>query len=142
MRSGILTMFTKTRRSRWQLAIGAIGALLIAGALNLRGDRAATSDDVRKSAPAPALARPSPTAPRATPAPAGIPERLHYIVQSESADAARSAVQDVGGLVTRDLSVIRAVGAALDERELAALRDRRVPHVQIYEDTPVHASSL
>ena len=38
-------------------------------------------------------------------------ERSPYIVQAASADMARSAVLKAGGVVTGDLSVIRAVGA-------------------------------
>jgi len=47
----------------------------------------------------------------------------------------------VGGLVTGDLSIIRAVGAALDDRELEALRAADVPRLRIFEDSAVQASS-
>ncbi len=114
-------MLTKTRRRHWLPAVCAFGVLLPAVALNLRSDRATTSEHPPRSA--------------------SLHERLRYIVQGASAASARSAVRDVGGLVTGDLSVIRAVGAALDERELAALRDRRIPQLRIYDDTPVRASS-
>ena len=40
-------------------------------------------------------------------------ERSPYIVQAATADIARSAVLKVGGVVTGDLSIIRAVGASL-----------------------------
>src|SRR5580698_7945964 len=39
--------------------------------------------------------------------------RHRYIVQSQSAEMARRAVSQAGGLVTGDLSVIRAVAAQL-----------------------------
>ena len=90
-------MLTKTRRRHWLPAVCAFGVLLPAVALNLRSDRPTTSDHPQKSAP--------------------LHERLRYIVQAASADIARSSVRDVGGLVTSDLSVIRAVGAALDNQE-------------------------
>src|SRR5580692_8564932 len=117
-------MLTKTRRRRWLPAVCAVGVLLCAVALNLRGDRTTTSDESPKSASKSASLQPSP-----------------LLTNSNRAAVVRSAVRDVGGLVTSDLSVIRAVGAALDDRELAALRDRGVPHLRIYDDTPVHASS-
>jgi len=68
--------------------------------------------------------------------------RQRYIVQSVSADAARDAVSRAGGVVTGDLSVIRAVAASLDEHELAALRAEQVAQLHIYNDTAVVASSL
>src|SRR5271170_1902175 len=114
-------MLTKTRRRLWLPAVCAFSVLLPAVALNLRSDRATSSDHPQKSA--------------------SLHERLRYIVQAASSDIARSSVRDVGGLVTSDLSVIRAVGAALNDRELAALRDRGIPHLRIYDDTPVHSSS-
>src|SRR5688572_5171121 len=51
--------------------------------------------------------------------------RHDYIVQASSLELARNAVLRVGGEVTGELDIIRAVGAALDARELAALNDRR-----------------
>jgi len=68
--------------------------------------------------------------------------RHRFIVQSESAERAREAVSRAGGLVTGDLSVIRAVAASLDEREMAALRAEQVPQLQVYDDTAVVASSM
>jgi len=50
--------------------------------------------------------------------------RQRYIVQSGSAEAARDAVLRAGGIVTGDLSVIRAVAASLDEHEIAAAARR------------------
>src|SRR5256886_918704 len=67
--------------------------------------------------------------------------RQDYIVQAGSVEIARSAVVRVGGVVTGDLSIIRAVGAALDDRQLEALRASDVPRLRIFEDSPVQASS-
>ena len=55
---------------------------------------------------------------------------------------ARHAVSQAGGIVTGDLSVIRAVAAALNEREVAALRAEPAPQLHVYEDTAVVASSM
>src|SRR5205814_8407401 len=63
-------------------------------------------------AAAPARAR---TTPPSRVEPVGV--RQDYIVQAESVEVARSAVARVGGVVTGDLSIIRAVGAALDRSE-------------------------
>ena len=131
-------MFTKARRGYWLLAAGACCVLLSAlVALNLRGNRAATRDDAHKLALTRPVMSPRPAAAAAV---SPIHDRRRYIVQSQTADAARSAVQSAGGVVTSDLSVIRSVGAELDSGELAALRDQRSPGLQIYEDTPVTAS--
>jgi len=67
--------------------------------------------------------------------------RQDYIVQAESVEVARSAVMHVGGVVTGELSIIRAVGAALDDRELEALHASDIPRLRIFEDAPVQASS-
>src|ERR1700691_381723 len=132
-------MSTKAGRAPWSLAIGAFGILLGAIVVNLCGDHAATSVGVRKLAAAgPAASTP----PAMHAASALVHGRLRYIVQSTNADMARRAVQDAGGVVTSDLSVIRAVGASLDERELAALRTLRNPGLKIYEDTAVRSSSV
>lgn len=69
----------------------------------------------------------------------GTPHR--YIVQARSAAEAGVAVTQAGGRVSRELSVIRAVSALLDERELAALRRAAVPLLEIYDDAQVQASS-
>src|SRR5256885_6717450 len=87
-------------------------------------------------AAAPARAR---TTPPSRVEPVGV--RQDYIVQAESVEVARSAVMHVGGVVTGELSIIRAVGAALDDRELEALQASDVPRLRIYEDAPVSASS-
>src|SRR6202163_4925076 len=139
MAIGKRIMLTKAPRGRWLVAVGAFGVLLSVVALNFPSDRAATSDEVRKFAPArPAASMP----PVAAAAVAPIHERRDYIVQSESADSARGAVRTAGGVVTSDLGVIRAVGAALDDQELTALRDQQNPHLEVYDDTQVSASSV
>src|SRR5258708_26813681 len=68
--------------------------------------------------------------------------RHRFIVQSESAERAREAVSRAGGLVTADLSVIRAVAAPPAEREKGALRAEQGPQRHIYDDTAVVASSM
>ena len=65
-----------------------------------------------------------------------------YIVQATSAAAAARAVAQAGGRITRELTVIRAVGAQLDERALAALHGARVAQLEVYADAAVEASSL
>ena len=66
-------MLTKTRRRHWLPAVCAFGVLLPAVALNLRSDRATTSDHPQKSAP--------------------LHERLRYIVQAASAELGLAAAQ-------------------------------------------------
>ena len=67
--------------------------------------------------------------------------RESYIIQAASAGEAGSAVVRVGGRVTGDLSVIRAVRALLDSRELEALKAANVPGLTVYADSKVKASS-
>src|SRR3979411_1638777 len=62
---------------------------------------------------------------------AAVSPRQRYIVQSESAEAAGAAVSLAGGVVTGDLSVIRAVAASLDEREMSALRAQGLVQVAL-----------
>ena len=64
-----------------------------------------------------------------------------YIVQARSAAEAGRAVAQAGGEVRSDLSLIHAVSALLDERELAALRRASVPLLEIYDDAQVQSSS-
>ena len=129
-------MLMSTRRGHWLLALGAVGVLGTVTALTLRSDPAAAPSAARVLVPLPVQ----------SPLPVELPatnavERKSYIVQAESAAAARSAVQRSGGAVTADLEVIRAVGATLNGRELSALRHQRNAHLQIYDDTAVRASS-
>src|ERR1700685_1732624 len=133
-------MLTDARHGHWPLKVAVLGVALSLIMLAVRGDDAAATRaaQITQVAKVQAATLPRP----ATPVPAALaPQRHRYIVQSSSADAARSAVQDAGGVVTCDLSVIRAVGAALDDRELAALRVPRFPRLQVYDDTQVVASS-
>jgi len=85
-------MLTKARRGHWLLAAGALGVLLSALVINFRGDRTATPNAAHQPAPA----RPRLRCRRAPAAVAQVHERHPYIVQADSADAARIAVQGVG----------------------------------------------
>lgn len=64
--------------------------------------------------------------PAAEPPPANLekplPERLQIMLQGESADAMRAAVEAVGGEVSHDLPIIRAVGAWVSPAQLQQLR--------------------
>src|SRR5437879_8798699 len=137
-------MTTKSWSRRWLLGACAAGVLLALLALMFRGDAPPPSLVTvvsRPVTPIPVAAAPAPA--RATP-PSPVVQvgvRQDYIVQAESAEIARSAVVRVGGVVTGELSIIRAVGAALDDRELETLRASDVPRLRIYEDSPVQASS-
>src|SRR5712671_8221531 len=134
-------MTTKTRL--WLLAAGAASVLLALLALMLPSDAPPPSPLTVVSRPVIPIPVAAPAPARATPPPAVVQVgvRQDYIVQAESVEVARSAVVRVGGVVTGDLSIIRAVGAALDERELEALRASDVPRLRIFEDSPVQASS-
>lgn len=93
--------------------------LLAAAAIGLLLAQAATT--VHLGTAIPASASTAPAAARAAP-PAGAAqagERSPYIVQAASVDVARSAVLKVGGVVTGDLSIIRAVGASLNDDQVA-----------------------
>jgi serine protease AprX len=68
--------------------------------------------------------------------------RQAYIVQATSAATAADAVARAGGHLTRQLAVIRAVGAELDARELAALTAAGVPQLEVYTDSAVKASAV
>jgi serine protease AprX len=128
------------RRNRNRILIaslGLLGATLCLTAANFHANEPG----------APASARNAGFASKAT---AVMPEHLavsaalprqRYIVQAQDADTARAAVAKAGGVVNSDLSVIHAVSAALDERELAALRAANVPQLHLYEDSAVVASS-
>ncbi|MDH3552236.1 MAG: hypothetical protein OER22_06435, partial [Gammaproteobacteria bacterium] len=64
-----------------------------------------------------------------------------YIVQSSSAEAAAEAVQAVGGEVTHQLGIIRAVGATLLPTQVEMLK-RRSDVRRVFEDATVTTSSL
>jgi serine protease AprX len=110
----------KVQLKRWPLAAGAITGIL---SLLLSG-----GDALRPAAEA--LAHAAADGPRHP-----------YIVQARSAAEAGRAVTRAGGKVRGDLSVIRAVGALLDERELTALRNADLPGLEVYADSKVNASS-
>src|SRR5258708_10071430 len=121
------------------LASSLLGLTLCLTASNFRSSAPATSTPVARTSAV------QPHALAVLPSHFGIatPHLRHrFIVQSESAERAREAVSRAGGLVTGDLSVIRAVAASLDEREMAALRAEQVPQLHIYDDTAVVASSM
>ena len=69
-------------------------------------------------------------------------QRRDYIVQADTVPSAREAVWRAGGVVGGDIALINAVQASLDLRSLTALRAADEPHVRIYDDTPVRASSV
>src|SRR6184192_2423209 len=137
-------MTTKSWSRRWLFAGCMATVLLALWALMCRSDAPTPSPVTAVSrlvAPMPVAAAPARarTTPPSRVEPVGV--RQDYIVQAESVEVARSAVVRVGGVVTGDLSIIRAVGAALDDRELEALRASDVPRLRIFEDAPVQASS-
>ena len=131
-------MFTNARRAPWLPAVGAIAALLSAVVLIIPSDRPAAAPERAAAAPLRASMAQPPAAAAET---ESVPQGRRYIVQAQSADLARAAVQGAGGAATSDLSVIRAVGAVLDDRELAALNEQKVAGLQVYHDTEVQASS-
>jgi serine protease AprX len=132
-----ITMPMKIRRAYLLPAAAALAALVTLLVPHFRIDRPAAPAAARSVA-----ARPQAAAAAPARAAVALGERKRYIVQAESTDAARDAVREAGGTVTVDLGVIHAVGAALDERELARLRDRANPRSRIFADTPVTSSSV
>ncbi|HWK50603.1 MAG TPA: S8 family peptidase, partial [Steroidobacter sp.] len=134
------------RRRRWLLAAGALGAALTLFVLVPREPTAiATAPAVtRASETALPTSQAAPLAQAAT-APqeqkAAIGIRQRYIVQASSAELARSAVVRAGGVITGDLTIIRAVGAELDDRELGALWSQPVAGLRVYDDASVTSSS-
>jgi len=131
-------MSRRYRLPQLLLTAGVLGVALSLIASSHRG-----SAPIANAPAAPAAAKPRTAA--SLPAHLGVAAndpRHRYIVQSVSADAASDAVSRAGGVVTGDLSVIRAVAASLDEREMAALRSEHVAQLLIYNDTAVAASSL
>ncbi len=137
-------MSRSNAQRNWLLPSVILGCTLCLTASNFRSDlpasnaRAALGGAVKLgAAKSPALASLPPHL-----GVAASSSRHRYIVQSQSAAQARRAVSQAGGIVTGDLSVIRAVAAALDEREMAALRAAGVPQLQVYDDSAVVASSM
>src|ERR1700704_5338215 len=123
----------------WLLASAILGFTLTLTASNLRSD--ATAAPIHLARTVAAQPRVTASLPAHLGVASGFP-RHRYIVQAESAAAARDAVLRAGGVVSGDLSVIRAVAAALDEHEIGALRSEQLPQLQIYNDSAVVASSL
>src|SRR2546430_397886 len=135
-------MTTKSWSRRCLFAGCRAPVLLPFGALMCRSDAPTPSRVTAVSrlvAPMPVAAAPARarTTPPSRVEPVGV--RQDYIVQAESVEVARSAVMHVGGVVTGELSIIRAVGAALDDRELEALHASDIPRLRIFEDAPVQA---
>src|SRR5688572_21905060 len=132
------------RRRRWAWGAGILGILSILGALSYRIEAPATSvaapplPEPPLAAGAPILA-PKPGEQIVHAAPAGV--RQDYIVQASSVDLARNAVRRVGGVINSDLEIIRAVGASLDDRELAALWEKPVAGLHVFHDAPVTSTS-
>src|SRR5687767_1245788 len=134
------------RRKSWLLGAGALGAALTLFVLAPREQTSVASTPVApKSSETPlSPSQPAPvvrvaTAPEEQQAPVGIRQR--YIVQASSAELARGAVMRAGGVITGDLSIIRAVGAELDDRELAALWSEPVAGLRVYDDASVTSSA-
>jgi subtilisin family serine protease len=131
-------MSKDVRKKRWAQAVG-IFVVSILAALSYRTETPVTPAAPQ---PAPATVAPSfssqPLDQTVRAAPAGI--RQDYIVQAASVELARSAVRRVGGVINADLEIIRAVGASLDNRELARLWDEPVVGLRIYDDATVNKS--
>jgi len=131
-------MNAQTRR--WLLMAGAASALLVLLLCLHRGTPAPPTTQAAVVSPAVARVAPPRAAPASPSAPLAAPSRQSYIVQAASAGEAASAVVRVGGKVTGDLSVIRAVSVLLDARELEALQAANVPTLNVFPDTKVSAS--
>ncbi|HSY45196.1 MAG TPA: hypothetical protein VK800_04050, partial [Steroidobacteraceae bacterium] len=134
----------KAQTRRWLLMAGAASALLVLLLCLHRGTPAPPTTQAAVASPAVARAAPpraAPASPASPSAPLAAPSRQSYIVQAGSAGEAASAVVRVGGKVTGDLSVIRAVSVLLDARELEALQAANVPGLNVFPDTKVSASS-
>src|ERR1700722_15044884 len=135
-------MSRRYRLPLWLLATGVLGVALSLIASNHHDAAPVANAPAANAAAQAAAVKPSLASLPAHLGVAAISPRQRYIVQSLSADAARAAVLRAGGVVTGDLSVIRAVAASLDEHEIAALRAEQVAQLHIYNDTAVVASSL
>ena len=132
----------KAQTKRWLQMAGAASALLLLLLCLHRGTPAPPPATQAAVASAAVIrAAPPRAAPAPPPAPLAVPSRQSYIVQAASAGEAASAVVRVGGKVTGDLSVIRAVSVLLDARELEALQAANVPGLKVFADTKVSASS-
>src|SRR5450432_1791376 len=100
-------MSRRNRLPYWLLALGVLGVALLTASL----DRSSAPLAMAPAAQAAVAKRPAVSSlpGHALPAHLGVAAnypRHRYIVQAESADAARVAVAHAGGVVTGDLSVI------------------------------------
>jgi len=129
---------------RLRIAGAGLGALLVVGAL-IYLKRQAPTPVAQQAAVAwpiaPEQLPPKPATQQPKPVQSAKEERQDYIVQAASVDLARQAVEKAGGVVTGDLSIIRAVGASLDAQELAKLNANPVDGLRVYEDAAVTASA-
>lgn len=138
-------MGRNSRRVRSVLLVGAATTLLILGAHFFPKGAPVTPAGIDAG---PAPARPAAAAVATVPDTPAEPGdrtdqdgvRRDYIVQAESLEAARKAVVEAGGVVTGDLWIIRAVGAQLDDGELARLWEDPPPGLRVYDDAAVSAS--
>src|SRR6185436_14867585 len=129
---------------RLRIAGAGLGALLVVGAL-IYLKREVPTPVAQQAAVAwpiaPEQLPPKPATQQPKPVQSAKEERQDYIVQAASVDLARQAVEKAGGVVTGDLSIIRAVGASLDAQELAKLNANPVDGLRVYEDAAVTASA-
>src|SRR5262245_40030683 len=137
-------MKTRTKKRIGFVTGGVCGVLLVLWVSGIWPDRPVSAGAPSPSAHAAvAAAHPTSTARPANAMRVAKPGvRSDYIVQASSVELARRAVEDVGGEIVGELGIIRAVGASLDARELAALREKNVPGLHIYEDGTVGTSSV
>ena len=137
-------MANNSRRRLWITGAGAVSILLILATVGLLNRTpVAPASAPRSAAPAPIVIGQSPLQAQAHPPQLARDAEIvrhDYIVQAKSMDLAREAVMKAGGVVTGELEIIRAVGAALDERELAALWENSVEGLRVYDDASVSAS--
>src|SRR5580698_1239186 len=77
----------------------------------------------------------------ATPESAGpAPAASRYLVQAATLTLAQRDVQQVGGSIERDLDIIHAVSAYLDDAQAARLRARG--DVRVFADRSMHTEGL
>jgi subtilisin family serine protease len=138
-------MTTNSRRGLRLAGAGGLSALLILAVL-VFFDRDPATPVTAPQTTAAAPVAPEQTAPKAQAQPLqpiavtqGV--RQDYIVQASSVELARNAVVKAGGVITGELEIIRAVGASLDESQLAALYENPVAGLRVYDDAAVTASA-
>jgi len=64
-----------------------------------------------------------------------------YIVQGASLAGVKTAVESVGGEITHDLSVIRAVGAELNESQVSRLRSH-AEQLNVFSNRSIRTASV